>query len=63
MTDKTDQKRAKPWHPTKAELVVLNEHGWMSYEAERRMNEILRRRIAALESRLAKYEWSLEHQS
>jgi len=50
-------------HARYRDLVILNEHGWMNYEAERRMNDILRTRLRATQERLARYEWSMEHQS
>lgn len=45
------------------DLRVIADHGWLNYEAERRYNVILRRRLDAALARLAKFEWSMEHQS
>lgn len=52
----------KPKRLTRTDLEYLNDQGWKSYEAELRMNQILERRLEAMQERLSKYEYTLEYQ-
>lgn len=60
MTEARVPKKSK--RMSRADLEFLNEQGWLNYEAERRYNEILRKRIEAYRESLARFEHSLERQ-